>query len=52
MAKELGRSVARHPWSSLRDGVLLSSLMLFAVLLAWRYDLFAFTMSTGPALSP
>ncbi len=42
MAQTVGRSIVRHPWSSLRDAVLLSSLMAFAVLLAWRYDLFAF----------
>ena len=42
MAQTVGRSIVRHPWSSLRDAVLLSSLMVFAVLLAWRYDLFAF----------
>jgi diguanylate cyclase (GGDEF)-like protein len=42
MAKLLGRSIVRHPWSSLRDALLLSGLMTFAVLLAWRYDLFAF----------
>jgi diguanylate cyclase (GGDEF)-like protein len=42
MAKTLGRTIVRHPWSSLRDAMLLSGLMAFAVLLAWRYDLFAF----------
>jgi len=44
-AKSLGRIVARHPWSSLRDAALLSSFMAFAVLVAWRYDLFAFLKS-------
>jgi len=34
MAQTVGRSIVRHPWSSLRDAVLLSSLMAFAVLLA------------------
>ncbi len=42
MAKMLGRTIVRHPWSSLRDALVLSGLMAFAVLLAWRYDLFAF----------
>jgi diguanylate cyclase (GGDEF)-like protein len=42
MARTLGRTIVRHPWSSLRDALLLSGLMAFAVLLAWRYDLFAF----------
>ena len=42
MAKSLGRTIVRHPWSSLRDALRLSGLMAFAVLLAWRYDLFAF----------
>jgi len=45
MAKTLGRTIVRHPWSSLRDAVLLSSFMGFAVLVAWRYDLFAFLTS-------
>lgn len=34
--------IAKHPWSSLRDGLLLSGVMTFAVLLARRYDIFAF----------
>jgi len=42
MARTVGRTIVRHPWTSLRDAVLLSSAMAFAVLLAWRYDLFAF----------
>jgi diguanylate cyclase (GGDEF)-like protein len=45
MAKTLGRTIVRHPWSSLRDALLLSSFMAFAVLVAWRYDLFAFLTS-------
>ncbi len=45
MAKTLGRTIVRHPWSSLRDALLLSGLMAFAVLVAWRYDLFAFLKS-------
>jgi len=45
MAKTVGRTIRRHPWSSLRDAALLSGAMAFAVLLAWRYDLFAFLKS-------
>lgn len=45
----LARVVAKHPWSSLRDGVLLSALMTFAVLIALHYDLFSFLSSlAGP----
>jgi diguanylate cyclase (GGDEF)-like protein len=38
-------AIARHPWSSLRDFVVLSAIMLFAVLLAQHYDIFAFIAS-------
>ncbi len=37
--------IGRHPWSSLRDFVVLSCLMLFAVLMAQRYDIFGFIAS-------
>lgn len=41
--------IAKHPWSSLRDGLLLSGVMAFAVLVALHYDLFAFISSlAGP----
>lgn len=35
-------SIAKHPWSSLRDFVVLGAVMLFAVLLAQHYDIFGF----------
>jgi diguanylate cyclase (GGDEF)-like protein len=35
-------SIAKHPWSSLRDFVVLGAVMLFAVLLARHYDIFGF----------
>lgn len=38
----LVKAVARHPWSSMRDGVLLTAVMVFALLLALHYDLFLF----------
>jgi diguanylate cyclase (GGDEF)-like protein len=41
-ARRLVRSIAKHPWSSLRDFVVLGAIMVFAVLLARQYDLFAF----------
>ena len=48
----LARVIAKHPWSSLRDGLLLSALMAFAVLVALHYDLFAFLSSlAGPERS-
>jgi diguanylate cyclase (GGDEF)-like protein len=34
--------IAKHPWPSLRDALLLSGFMTFAVLLARRYDIFSF----------
>jgi diguanylate cyclase (GGDEF)-like protein len=34
--------ITKHPWSSLRDGLLLSALMTMAVLTARHYDIFAF----------
>lgn len=36
------QSIAKHPWSSLRDFVVLGAVMVFAALLAQQYDLFAF----------
>jgi diguanylate cyclase (GGDEF)-like protein len=52
MAKSFGRIVARHPLSSLRDGLLLSGFMTFAVLIARRYDIFAFLESLADAEHP
>ena len=43
--KSLVQCIARHPWSSLRDFVVLAALMLFAVLLTQRYDVFGFFAS-------
>jgi len=43
--RTLVKSIARHPWSSLRDFVVLSAVMLFAVLMAQRYDIFGFIES-------
>lgn len=40
--KALGQIIADHPWSSLWDFSLLSGFMAFAVLMAERYDIFAF----------
>lgn len=40
--KSLVEIIAKHPWHSLRDAAILSAAMTFAVLLARRYDLFAF----------
>ena len=34
--------MAKHPWHSLRDGAVLSAVMALAVLIARRYDIFAF----------
>jgi len=34
--------ITKHPWSSLRDGLVLSAIMALAVMLARRYDLFTF----------
>lgn len=43
--RSLVEIVAKHPWHSLRDGLVLSGIMTFAVLLARHYDLFAFFKS-------
>ena len=40
--KSLVRAIIENPWSSVRDGLLLSSVMLVAALLALQYDLFWF----------
>jgi diguanylate cyclase (GGDEF)-like protein len=40
--KSLVRAIIRNPWSSVQDGLLLSSVMLVAALLALEYDLFNF----------
>jgi diguanylate cyclase (GGDEF)-like protein len=52
MAQSFGRIIARHPWSSLRDGLLLSGFMTFAVLIARHYDIFAFLESLADAQRP
>jgi diguanylate cyclase (GGDEF)-like protein len=38
----LVKIIKRHPWSSLRDALLITGFMTFAVMMARRYDLFAF----------
>jgi len=43
--RTLVAAVAQHPWSSARDFVALSAIMLFCVLLAQRYDIFGFIES-------
>ena len=40
--KSLVRAIIENPWSSVQDGLLLSSVMLVATLLALQYDLFWF----------
>jgi diguanylate cyclase (GGDEF)-like protein len=40
--KSLVQIIAKHRWSSLRDAVVLSGIMVFAVLVAGHYDIFAF----------
>jgi diguanylate cyclase (GGDEF)-like protein len=40
--KSLVRAIIENPWSSVQDGLLLSSVMLVATLLALEYDLFWF----------
>jgi hypothetical protein len=40
--KALAQDVARHPWSSLQDGLLVAMAMLVAALLALQYNLFWF----------
>jgi len=38
-------AIAKHPWASARDFVVLAAIMLFCVLMAQRYDIFAFLAS-------
>jgi diguanylate cyclase len=40
--RALVRAIVKNPWSSVQDGLLLSSVMLVATLLALEYDLFNF----------
>ena len=40
--KALAQTVARHPWSSLQDLLLVAMAMLVATLLALQYNLFFF----------
>ena len=40
--KVLAQTIARHPWSSLQDGLLLAMAMIVATLLALQYNLFRF----------
>jgi diguanylate cyclase (GGDEF)-like protein len=40
--KQLVRAIINNPWSSVQDGVLLSSVMIVATLLALEFDLFNF----------
>ena len=40
--KALAQTIARHPWSSLQDGLLLAMAMIVAILLALEHDLFSF----------
>jgi diguanylate cyclase (GGDEF)-like protein len=40
--RSLAEAIAKHPWHSLRDGLVLVGVMTFAVLIALRYDIFAF----------
>ncbi len=39
------QAIAAHPWASLRDGVVLSAVMAFSVLVALQYDVFGFIKS-------
>jgi len=41
-SRSLVRAIIENPWSSVQDGLLLSSVMLVAALLALQYDLFWF----------
>ena len=40
--ESLVRAIIKNPWTSVQDGLLLSSVMLVAALLALQYDLFWF----------
>ncbi len=53
--RSLVETIAKHPWHSLRDGVALSAIMTFAVLVAAHYDIFTFIKSLADperAISP
>jgi len=43
--KRIREAVAARPWESLRDAVVLTGIMLFAVLMAQHFDIFAFAQS-------
>ena len=40
--RALAQAIARHPWSSFQDGLLIAMAMVVALLLALEYDLFSF----------
>jgi hypothetical protein len=40
--KRLARAIINNPWSSVQDGLLLSSVMIVATLFALEFDLFNF----------
>jgi hypothetical protein len=40
--KALSQAIARNPWSTLQDGLLIAMAMVVAFLLALEYDLFSF----------
>jgi hypothetical protein len=40
--KALTKAIARNPWSTLQDGLLIAMAMVVAFLLALEYDLFSF----------
>jgi diguanylate cyclase (GGDEF)-like protein len=40
--RSLVECIAKHPWQSVRDGVLLTAFMTVAVLIALHYDIFTF----------
>jgi len=50
--RSLVEIIAKHPWHSLRDGVVLSAVMTFAVLIARHYDLFSFFQALADPKRP
>ncbi len=44
--------IAKHPWHSLRDGLVLSAVMTFAVLIARHYDIFTFIAALADPTRP
>jgi diguanylate cyclase (GGDEF)-like protein len=40
--KALAECIAKHPWNSLRDGLVLTAIMTLVVLIALHYDIFTF----------